>query len=68
MFQVLPEVKARQAAEAKAREEARLAAVKALKAGKKLPSEKLLEHLESSDEEEEPDLEIQVCFCLMIFF
>jgi hypothetical protein len=55
----MPEVKARQAEEAKAREAARVAAAAALAAGKKLPSQLALE--ESSDEEPEPDLEITVC-------
>lgn len=56
--EVMPEVKARQAEEAKAREAARVAAAAALAAGKKLPSQLALE--ESSDEEPEPDLEIKI--------
>jgi hypothetical protein len=59
-LQVMPEVKARQAEEAQAREAARVAAAAALAAGKKLPSQLALE--ESSDEEPEPDLEITVCY------
>eukprot|EP00879_Flechtneria_rotunda_P013246 GHRR01013831.1.p1 GENE.GHRR01013831.1~~GHRR01013831.1.p1 ORF type:complete len:392 (+),score=150.40 GHRR01013831.1:52-1176(+) len=55
--EVMPEVAARQAEEAAAREKARLTAAAALAAGKKLPSEKVLE--EDSDEET-PDLEIQI--------
>ncbi|KAF6258089.1 DnaJ-domain-containing protein [Scenedesmus sp. NREL 46B-D3] len=56
--EVMPEVTARQAAEARAREAARAAAAVALAAGKKLPSQLALE--ESSDEEPEPDLEMQI--------
>lgn len=56
--QVLPEVAAREAEEARAREAARVAAAAALAAGKKLPSQKVLE---DSDSEEEPDLEMKVC-------
>jgi hypothetical protein len=56
----MPEVKARQAEEAKAREAARIAAAAALAAGKKLPSQMALE--EDSEEEPEPDLEMQVCY------
>jgi hypothetical protein len=58
--EVLPEVAAREAEEKAARDAARVAAAAALAAGKKLPSQKVLE---DSDSEEEPDLEIQVGVC-----
>ncbi len=57
LTQVLPEVQARQAEEAAAREAARRAVAEAIASGKKLPHQQLLE--ESSDEEEVPDLEIK---------